>query len=48
MRRSGFASLVLIAWLVIGVIVAANHHYFGDLKTLAVSYTHLGLPERPQ
>ncbi len=34
MRRSGFASLVVIAWLVIGVIVAANHHYFGDLKTL--------------
>jgi hypothetical protein len=33
-RRSGFASLVFIAWLVIGVIVAANHHYLAELKTL--------------
>ena len=34
MRRSGFVSLLCVVWLVIGVIVAANHHYFADLKTL--------------
>jgi hypothetical protein len=34
MKRSGFVSLLCVVWLVIGVIVAANHHYFADLKTL--------------
>lgn len=34
MRRSGLASVLVVVWLVIGVIVAANHHYFSDLKTL--------------
>ena len=33
-RRSGFVSLFFVVWLVIGVIVAINHQYFGDLKTL--------------
>ena len=33
-RRSGFVSLLFVVWLVIGVIVAVNHHYFGDLKTV--------------
>jgi ABC-type anion transport system duplicated permease subunit len=34
MKRSRGASLVFVIWVVIGVIVAANHHYFSDLKTL--------------
>jgi hypothetical protein len=34
MRRSRSASLVLVVWVVIGVVVAANHHYFSGLKTL--------------
>ncbi len=31
-RRS--VSLVLVVWLVIGVIVAYNHQYLANLKTL--------------
>ena len=33
MRRGGSVSLGFIVWLVIGVIVAANHHYLENLKT---------------
>jgi hypothetical protein len=31
-RRS--VSLVPLAWLVIGLFVAANHHYFGSMSSL--------------
>jgi hypothetical protein len=34
MRSSRGVSLVFVVWVVIGVIVAASHHYFSDLKTL--------------
>jgi ABC-type anion transport system duplicated permease subunit len=34
MRRSRSVSLVFVVWVVIGVIVATNHHYFSDLKSL--------------
>jgi ABC-type anion transport system duplicated permease subunit len=34
MRRSRGVSLVFVVWVVIGVIVAASHHYFSELKTL--------------
>jgi hypothetical protein len=34
MRGSRSVSLVFVVWVVIGVIVAAGHHYFSDLKTL--------------
>jgi uncharacterized BrkB/YihY/UPF0761 family membrane protein len=31
-RRS--VSLVPLVWLVVGVLVASNHHYFGSLSSL--------------
>jgi ABC-type anion transport system duplicated permease subunit len=34
MRRSRSVSHVFVVWVVIGVIVATNHHYFSDLKSL--------------
>jgi hypothetical protein len=34
MRRSRSVSLVFVAWVVIGVIVAVGHHYFSHLTTL--------------
>ncbi len=34
MYRRRSMSLVPVVWLVIGVLVAANHHYFGSLGSL--------------
>lgn len=34
MRRSRSVSLIFVAWVVIGVIVAVGHHYFSHLTTL--------------
>ena len=34
MRRSRSVSLVFVAWVVIGVIVAVSHHYLAHLTTL--------------
>ena len=35
MLRSRGPSLGLIIWIVVGIILASNHHYFGNLNTLA-------------
>jgi hypothetical protein len=37
MRRSRYVSIGFVVWVVIGVIVAASHHYFSDLKPWAAS-----------
>jgi uncharacterized BrkB/YihY/UPF0761 family membrane protein len=34
MRRGRSVSLGFVVWLVIGVVVAASHQYFDNLKTL--------------
>jgi ABC-type anion transport system duplicated permease subunit len=34
MRRRRSVSLGFVVWLVIGVIVAANHHYLENVKTI--------------
>lgn len=34
MRRGSTASLLLIIWIVIGVVVAASHHFFEHLGTI--------------
>ena len=34
MGRRGSVSLVFVVWVVIGVIVAYNNHYFASLTTL--------------
>jgi hypothetical protein len=32
--RSGFSSIVSLAWVIIGLIVAASHAYFAHLTTV--------------
>ncbi|HEY8673895.1 MAG TPA: hypothetical protein VIM76_09085 [Candidatus Dormibacteraeota bacterium] len=34
MRRGSTASLLLVIWIVIGVVVAASHHFFEHLGTI--------------